>query len=103
MILGPGRGGAHRLTTFTAANGVTTTLDYDSAGRIIRSYTAQGYSDYTYEDGTDWLVRETWHAATSLNVFDPSASLRASLVRNRCTAADVAAWSWPLLAATSST
>ena len=31
----------------------------------------QGYSDYIYEDGTDWLVRETWHAITSTNVFDP--------------------------------
>ncbi len=30
----------------------------------------QGYSDYIYEDGTDWLLRETWHAITSTNVFD---------------------------------
>ncbi len=42
-----------------------------------------------FEDGTHWLVRETWHAATSLNVFDPSTEfslseaegLRTSLVR----------------------
>jgi hypothetical protein len=33
-------------------------------------YVAQGYSDYTYDGTTDWLVRETWHAATSGNVFD---------------------------------
>jgi YD repeat-containing protein len=59
--------GAHRLTTFTASNGVTTTLDYDSLGRITRRYTALGYSDYVYEDGTDWLVRETWHSAISGN------------------------------------
>jgi YD repeat-containing protein len=62
--------GANRLTTFTASNGVTTTLDYDSLGRITRRYTALGYSDYVYEDGTNWLVRETWHSAISGNAFD---------------------------------
>ncbi len=36
----------------------------------MRRYTVQGYSDYIYEDGTDWLLRETWHAITSTNVFD---------------------------------
>jgi YD repeat-containing protein len=61
---------AYRLTNFTATNGVTTTLDYDSAGRITRRYTALGYSDYTYEDGTNWLVRETWRSAISGNTFD---------------------------------
>ncbi|TAH50145.1 MAG: hypothetical protein EYC68_14945 [Chloroflexota bacterium] len=63
------QGGAYRLTSFTQ-NGVNTTFDYDPQGRIIRRTTAQGYSEYTYEDGTDWLVRETWHAATSGQVFD---------------------------------
>ena len=58
-----------------------TTLAYDSLGRISQRYAVQGYSDYTYDGNTDWLVRETWHAATSGSTFDPSASLRASLVR----------------------
>jgi RHS repeat-associated protein len=49
---------------------VPTTLDYDSLGCITRRTTARGYSDYTYEDGTNWLVRETWHSAISGNVFD---------------------------------
>jgi YD repeat-containing protein len=64
------QGNANRLTTFTASNGVTTTLDYDSLGRITRRYAALGYSDYVYEDGTDWLVREVWHSAVSGNAFD---------------------------------
>jgi YD repeat-containing protein len=64
------QGGAHRLSSFTSSSGITATFDYDSAGRITRRYTAQGYSDYTYEDGTNWLLRETWHAAQSGNVFD---------------------------------
>lgn len=34
-----------------------------SAG--ARRVTALGYSDYIYEDGMDWLVRETWHAITN--------------------------------------
>ncbi len=33
-----------------------------------------------FEVGTDYLVRETWHAATSLNVFDPSAEFTLSAV-----------------------
>lgn len=36
----------------------------------LRPSTALGYSDYVYEDGTDWLLRETWHAAISGNTFD---------------------------------
>ena len=66
------QGSANRLTTFTASNGVTTTLDYDSSGRITRRTNALGYSEYVYEDGTDWLVRETWHSAISGNTFDLS-------------------------------
>ena len=38
--------------------------------RIVRRYTALGYSDYVYEDGTEWLVREIWHSAISGNTFD---------------------------------
>ncbi len=63
--------GAYRMTTFTATNGVTTTFGYDSSGRITRRYNSYGYSDYIYEDGTDWLLRETWHSNISpYNVFD---------------------------------
>ncbi len=62
--------GANRLTTFTASNGVTATFDYDSLGRISRRYNSLGYSDYFYLDGTDWLVRETWHSYVSGNVFN---------------------------------
>ncbi len=62
--------GAYRMTTFTATNGVTTTFDYDSAGRISRRYTFYGYSDYSYVDGTDWLLRETWHSYVSGNSFN---------------------------------
>ena len=47
-----------------------TTLAYDSLGRISQRYAVQGYSDYTYDGDTDWLLRETWHAATSGNTFD---------------------------------
>ncbi len=39
-------------------------------GSISRCYNSLGYSDYIYEDGTDWLLRETWHSAISGNVFD---------------------------------
>lgn len=63
------QGGAYRLTSFTQGS-ANATLDYDPQGRIVRRTTSQGYSDYSYEDGTDWLVRETWHAATSGQVFD---------------------------------
>jgi hypothetical protein len=35
--------------------------------RIMHRTTALGYSDYVYEAGTDWLVRETWHSAVSGN------------------------------------
>jgi len=63
------QGGAYRLTSFTQG-GATTTLDYDLQGRIVRRTTAQGYSDYSYEDGADWLVRETWHSSISGNTFD---------------------------------
>jgi hypothetical protein len=38
--------------------------------RIMHRTTALGYSDYIYEDGTDWLVREVWHSAVSGNAFD---------------------------------
>ena len=34
-----------------------------------RRYTALGYSDYIYEDGTNWLVREKWYASGG-NIFD---------------------------------
>jgi len=63
------QGGAYRMTSFNQ-NGVNTTLDYDPQGRAVRRTTAQGYSDYTYLGETDWLLRETWHAATSGQVFD---------------------------------
>ncbi len=39
-------------------------------GSIIARYTALGYSDYFYIDGTDWLVRETWHSYVRGNSFN---------------------------------
>ncbi|MEW5717823.1 MAG: hypothetical protein AB1817_04280, partial [Chloroflexota bacterium] len=63
------QGSANRLTTFASTSGITATFDYDSAGRIARRHIAQGYSDYIYEDGTNWLVREKWYAFGG-NIFD---------------------------------
>ncbi|MBI5301517.1 MAG: hypothetical protein HY868_05220 [Chloroflexi bacterium] len=58
---------------------MTTTFDYDSLGRITRRYTSLGYSDYTYEDGTNWLIRETWHSAISGNIFTITPSVEIPL------------------------
>ncbi len=50
---------------------MTTTFDYDSLGRVSQRYTSLGYSDYIYEDGTDWLLHESWHSyVPPYNVFD---------------------------------
>lgn len=44
----------------------------ESKGHIAHRITAQGYSDYVYADGTDWLSREFWHpiSRTITGTFD---------------------------------
>lgn len=62
--------GAQRLTQFTAANGVTTTLEYDGLGRLSHRTNAKGSSDYVYVGASDWLLKETWHSALGGQTFD---------------------------------